>query len=335
MSSGASVSEKGMSPVRIRPGLNADLNSLDGLDGQPVFKLPFEGSPEDHKFCLGTSGWGLRFFGVLKVPVAYNHDTGAVIVQGRCYARVKAAATAYPGAYLAPEGGSTGHFYVSAAPTAFRLLTDLSGQTAATIYGPDNVTNVAVGPGVGVVPEIIITGPQNAIIWSAPALGTVAAVHAAVTDTGVEQTITTGFTAPAVPRNLSATSGGTAADIKAIQVTVSFPNIRGESVTEVLPVFTENSATTVVGSLACGGAPTSWTLPAHDGTGATTSLGTGAKLALPDAAAVRLAEACFLGGTLEGTLPTLNKDADEIEKNFVTLNSALNATQVALLLYER
>lgn len=325
---GTSSAEQGAGLVEIVAGKNADLNSADGLQGGPVFKLPFE-TPDDYLFCLGTAEWGLRFFGVLQGAIEYGHDTGKIVRKGKTAARVKAAATALPGAYLIPEGGSTHHFVVSASPSPFRLVTDLSGQTVGTIYGPDNVTSG------GSVPEIIIgEGAWSRISWSGPAATGTTAVHAAVTDNGAQQVVTTGITNPAPPRNITATAGGTAGDIKAIQVIITGKNIKGDTITETLPAFTVDTPGTVAGALAFAWV-TSITIPAHDGTGATTAIGVGDILGLPDAAAARLVEAAIFNGAVEGTLPTLVKDADEIEKNTLDPNSALDGSQLDVLLYER
>ncbi|KKK56325.1 hypothetical protein LCGC14_3065670, partial [marine sediment metagenome] len=93
-----------------------------------------------------------------------------------------------------------------------------------------------------------ITGSESRIFdldLGSPDLGLVADAHAAVTDDGTEQTITTGFTDPPTPRVLTATSGGTTTDIKAIQVTVNGTDEFDAVLQEVLPVFTVNTATTV------------------------------------------------------------------------------------------
>ena len=165
-----------------------------------------------------------------------------------------------------------------------------------------------------------------------PAVGAVAAVRAAVTDTGVTQTITTGITNPAVCRNLTATSGGTAADIKAIQVTVTGTNIQGDVISEVLPVFTVNTATTVVGNKAFA-TVTSISIPAHDGTGATTSVGTGAKLGLPHKLSTNSVLNAHLATVKEGTAPTVAFSATAVESNTASLNSALNASAVVIDFY--
>lgn len=333
--SGVSTSEQGKGVLTLVPGYNADLNSLATVAGQPVFHLPFETTPHDHKFCGGSPDWGLRFFGVTRLPVAYQGDSGAILRTGKMEARVKAAATALPGAYLIPIGGDTlgteAHFAVAASPTPYRLVTNLSGQTSGTIYGPDNPASIS---SVETVPEIIIDKYEpNLIIWPSPAAASTTAIHAAVTDTGVEVEVTTGITDPDCPRALSATAGGTAGDIKAIQVVVAGTNILGEAISETLPVFTVDTAGTVSGALAFA-TVTSITIPAHDGTGATTAVGTLKILGLPDAAAVRLVESAILNGTVEGTLPTLVKDADEIEKNTLSTNSSLAGTELAVRFYE-
>lgn len=153
-------------------------------------------------------------------------------------------------------------------------------------------------------------------------------VHAAVTDTGSQQVVTTGITNPPCPRNVTATAGGTATDIKAIQVIIAGTNELDEAITETLPAFTVDTAGTVLGSKAFK-TVTSITIPAHDGTGATTAIGFGDKLGLPyylpDGNTVLQTA---LGGTKEGTAPTVVADADEIEKNTCDLNSALNGTVV-------
>src|SRR4051812_29897479 len=79
----------------------------------------------------------------------------------------------------------------------------------------------------------------------AGALATVASttgIHAAVTDNGAQQVITTGITQPSAPRNITATAGGTAGDIKAVQVVVTGTNVAGEVISETLPAFTVDTA---------------------------------------------------------------------------------------------
>lgn len=153
------------------------------------------------------------------------------------------------------------------------------------------------------------------------------AVKAAVTDTGVQQVITTGITNPPYPRNISATAGGTNTDIKAIQVVVVGTNINDEVISETLPAFTVDTAGTVVGNKAFK-TVTSITIPAHDGTGATTAIGFGNKLGLPDKLAHNTVLNAYLANAKEGTAPTVTVSTTALESNTVALNSALNGTAV-------
>lgn len=162
-----------------------------------------------------------------------------------------------------------------------------------------------------------------------PALGSTNAVKTAVASTGSPQTITAGITNPDVARNVTATSGGTAGDIKAVQVTVIGTDINGVTITETLPAFTQDSATTVVGNKAFK-TVTSITMPAHDGTGATTAIGTGAKLGLDRKVSRNSTLYAFLNGVRESTPPTVTFDADNVSGNTVTLASALNGNAVII-----
>ena len=156
-------------------------------------------------------------------------------------------------------------------------------------------------------------------------------VHLAHTDDGGEEVLTTGITNPPCARNITATSGGTAGDIKAVQVIVVGTNLNDESITETLPVFTADSATTVVGAKAFK-TVTQITIPAHDGTGATTSIGFGDILGLPFMMDKNYVDKAIFNGVKETTAPTVVVDADEIEKNTIDLNSALDGSVVDVYL---
>lgn len=180
---------------------------------------------------------------------------------------------------------------------------------------------------------VIIDGAvqrQQIRVLGSPALGATTAVHAAVTSTGSPLTVTTAITNPAVCRNVTATAGGTNTDIKAIQVVVTGTNHNDEVISETLPAFTVDTAGTVVGSKAFK-TVTSILIPAHDGTGATTAIGTGSKLGLPDKLGYNTIAAAYLAGTKEGTAPTVAVSSSAVESNTVSLNSALAGTEVAVL----
>lgn len=162
---------------------------------------------------------------------------------------------------------------------------------------------------------------------AAIATGETAAVSFTGGQTAAAQTVSTGFTQPSVPRNVSATADGTAADIKAVQVVVTGTDYAGATITETLPAFTENTAGTVLGSKAFASI-TSVSLPAHDGTGATTAIGFGEKLGLPHKLAHDTVIAAYLNNVLEGTAPTVAVDADNISGNTIDLASSLAGTIV-------
>lgn len=166
-----------------------------------------------------------------------------------------------------------------------------------------------------------------------PAAGSTTAVHAAVTDNGSGQTITSAITNPAVPRNITATAGGTATDIKAIQVTINGTDANGATITEALPAFTVDTAGTVTGSKAFA-TVTSIVIPAHDGIGATTAIGTGEKLGLGVHLARNTVIAAYLNGTKEGTAPTVAVSASALSSNTVDLNSSLDGSEVVVDFYQ-
>lgn len=152
-------------------------------------------------------------------------------------------------------------------------------------------------------------------------------IHAAVTDNGAQQVVTTGITQPSVPRNITATAGGTGTDIKAIQVIIAGTDYAGNAITETLPAFTVDTPGTVVGNKAFK-TITSITIPAHDGLGATTAIGFSEKMGMPDLLAHNTVLFAFLGNTKEGTAPTVTVDAANLSGNTFDLNSALNGTVV-------
>jgi hypothetical protein len=162
-----------------------------------------------------------------------------------------------------------------------------------------------------------------------PALGATTAVHAAVTDTGSPQVLTTAITNPDSARNVTATSGGTGANITAVQVVVTGTNLVGEPITETLPVFTAATPTTVVG-LHAFATITSITVPTN-GTGVTTAIGTGAKLGLPRKCPFNTVLIVALNNVREATAATVTNDPTYTSLNTVTLNSALNGTAIDVI----
>lgn len=159
----------------------------------------------------------------------------------------------------------------------------------------------------------------------------VADVLAAFTDKGVatDHTAVAAIANPVEPRNATATAGGTAGDIKAIQVIVNGTNVNDAAITETLPAFTVDTAGTVVGNKAFK-TIVSIEVPPHDGNGATTAVGTGAKLGLGMKLGFNTVLNAYLAGVKEGTAPTVAASASAVESNTISLNSALDGTDVVV-----
>jgi hypothetical protein len=107
--------------------------------------------------------------------------------------------------------------------------------------------------------------------------------------------------------------------------------VADEVITETLPVFTANTAGTVEGSKAFK-TITSITIPAHDGTGATTSIGFGDLLGLPYKLAHNTVDAAYVDNAKESTAPTVAVSSTAIESNTIDLNTALSGKVVDVYL---
>jgi hypothetical protein len=158
-------------------------------------------------------------------------------------------------------------------------------------------------------------------------------VHAAVADNGTQQTITTGFTNPAVPRNLRITWAATTnTDIKGgVQVYVEGTDWADQPINETSPVSTANTAGTVEMSKAFK-TVTKAIIPAHNGTSVTTAIGWGDKLGLPYALPYGTALIAQRNYSREGTLPTIAFDANVLSNNTALFNSVPNGTDLDLWL---
>ena len=168
------------------------------------------------------------------------------------------------------------------------------------------------------------------------ATGAVAAdtndVHAAITaSSDVAVVVTTGFTPPPVPRNITATAGGTAGSIKAVQVIVEGTNYLDKAITETLPAFTVDTAGTVAGAKAFK-TVTKVTIPAMDGAGATVSIGFGDIIGLPFKLSHNTVLATYKDNIIEGTAATVAVSATAIESNTIDLNSALDGDPIDVYL---
>ena len=166
-----------------------------------------------------------------------------------------------------------------------------------------------------------------------PAVADTDGILAAVTDNSAPQVITTGIIQPEYPRNITATAGGTAGDIKAIAVVLAGYDREGNAIAETLPVFTVDTPGTVAGTKAFAKV-TSITIPAHDGNGATTAIGFGDVLGIGARLSRNTVQRAYLNKVLEGTAPTVTFSATVLESNTIDLNSALASTPVTVELLQ-
>lgn len=149
-------------------------------------------------------------------------------------------------------------------------------------------------------------------------------IHAAVTSTAEPSVVITEITNPSVPRNITATAGGTAGDIKAIAVVIEGTDFNNEVITETLPAFTVDTAGSVSGSKAFK-TVTKITIPAHDGLEATTAIGFGEILGIPYKLAHNTVLKTYFDNTLEATEPTVTVSSTLLSSNTIDLNTALNS----------
>jgi hypothetical protein len=143
-------------------------------------------------------------------------------------------------------------------------------------------------------------------------------------------TISSGFSAPDVPRNITATYGGTSADIAAVAVTVYGTDCENVAISETLPTASASTVGTKTGSKAFK-TVTSATIPAMAGPAATVSLGYGTKLGLGRRFTRNAVERAYFGGVLQATAPTVAFDATNICSNTVDLSTAPSAGVAVLI----
>lgn len=160
---------------------------------------------------------------------------------------------------------------------------------------------------------------DNATLASATALK-------ASTVCGIAATTLVPTAQPDVARVVTLTSGGTAGDIKAVQAVVNGTNMNDEVISETMPIFTVNTATTVTG-LKAFKTVTSVVVPAMDGATAEVSIGTGPALGIP----YKMAFAtdvlkCYFAGAAE-TLSAQTVSATVLESNTVTTTTALDGVK--------
>ena len=165
--------------------------------------------------------------------------------------------------------------------------------------------------------------------FAAVALGTDAAVLADTALDDADTTVVTAFVAqPAVPRNV--TVKGNAAAVTG-NVVIEGTNVEGAPISETIAL---NAANLVAGNKAFA-TVTRITLPTYASADTErVRVGLGAKLGLPVRLSRNTVLRAFRANVLEGTAPTVVVSASAIESNTVTLNSALNGSEIIVDLYE-
>lgn len=161
-----------------------------------------------------------------------------------------------------------------------------------------------------------------------PALGANDDILADTAMDAAEDTVVVAFDGqPDVPRNV--TVKGNDANVSGDVVIAGTRN--GVTISETIAL---NAANLVAGNKAFD-AITSITLPPYDTANTErVRVGLGAKLGMPKALSRDTLLVAFFGGAREGTRPTVAVSASALESNTVTLNSALDGSEVIVDFYE-
>ena len=147
--------------------------------------------------------------------------------------------------------------------------------------------------------------------------------------TDEEQTITEGITDPETPRNIRIKASESGTDSVVGDVVIHGTNINNDAISETLTLDDEND---VVGDKAFK-TVTSIELPAETNEGEDkVVVGTDNKLGIPYKLNLNTVLKAYRDDTLETTAPNVATNKDNIEENTILLDSALNGTDVDVLL---
>ena len=188
------------------------------------------------------------------------------------------------------------------------------GELGTDVYG----TNADEGK----IAKLSLTATQSA------AAG---AVHAAITgSSSAIVTITADITDPPYPRNLVVTPGGTTADVKAGDIVIHGTNICDDVISEAF-TFADNGAGAITG-LSAFKTVTSIVIHIQDGASATFAVTFADVLGLPFILEAQPFIWASDDGITETTAPTVVTDDDEIEKNTIALNTAMDGSIIKIIL---
>lgn len=161
--------------------------------------------------------------------------------------------------------------------------------------------------------------------WTDPIAVSATALKALTATSDSVATTITPTSQPDFARKISVTPGGTTADVAAGDYVVTGTNIRGEAITDTL-TFAANATTKQVTTKAFK-TVTNVVAPIQDGAGATFSIGVEDAMGLDRCMSEAAVLDAFIDGVRETTAATVTFDADEVEKNTVDPNTALNAAR--------
>lgn len=146
------------------------------------------------------------------------------------------------------------------------------------------------------------------------------------------KTITDDLVSPPTPRCLEVVVGGEGGDAKATtKIKVFGTNIADQPITEEF-TLTGDKTETITGTKAFKTVG-KVEIPAQDGTGVTFTVGWIDALGLPYALAEKPLVFALVAGVREETDPALAIDEDEIEKNTITLDTALAGAKIDLYMF--
>lgn len=169
------------------------------------------------------------------------------------------------------------------------------------------------------------------------AAGTTTAILAATAGANSAQTVTTGITDPDVPRALSVTVGGTAAQVQTCSVIVTGVNVEGKTITESF-VVTKGTTGTINGTKAFKNI-TSVYIPAQLGSGCTFAVGTRNVLGLrhrlfnQNTTVKVYSYATVFGALTLQAQPTVVASEAEIERNTVAPATTPDGTTGLIIAY--
>lgn len=309
------------------------------MRGRPLMRKGIH--TNEGQVIYGKNGAALgEFAGVLSEDLEYNGVADVSSSKLKTHGKMRATvyvdgtpSTYIAGANLLPTVVSgVACFKRVVRSTGIRLLDDWTGKTASTLYKVEEMggARIFVEPGVSFHNGVLHYFWENPAVADADYYLAAQATSASAITTVLAASMLNSAT-PDFARNVTITPGGTTTDVFGGDYVINGTDIFGETISETIAIAA-NASSPQTGTK-CFATITSIVFPIQDGAAATFNVGTGSKLALGRCfPAAPIVLQTRLGGTIEGTAPTLTADIDDIESNGVTLNSALNGGNVELIL---